>query len=376
MFNQAKLDSIEVKDEEVQSQLDYRFESILRQMNGDENYFKEFYGASVSEMKERYREDQRQKILAERMQGQLIEEVKITPKEVTDFFNSIPKDSIPYLNAEVELGEIVFEPTVNSDEKLLAMNKAKELKERIAKGEDFSTLAKTYSQDVESAKRGGDLGFAKRGVYVPEFEATAFSLAENEISDLVETEFGYHILQFMERRGNAVRVKHILISPKITSKDEKLAKSKLDTIRNEILNDSIKFEEAVRKYSLKSAPSYSNGGRMKNPSNGTNYFETKELDPDTYFAIDNVKVGGLSEVLEIKSPRGKTIYRLVKLISKSTPHRANLKQDYDKIMYYAKESKKAKYFSEWIQEKMDKTYITVDPVMSSCPNVERWVTKN
>ena len=370
---QAKLDSVEVKEEDVEAQLNFRFESILRQMNGDEEFFKEYYGASVNEMKERFREDQRQKLLAERMQGKLINSVSITPAEVLDFYHSIPTDSLPYLSSEVELGEIITVPKVNDTEKSKAYKICSDLKDRLQKGEDFGEMATKYSVDKESAKKGGDLGYAKRGVFVPEFEAAVFTLQPGETSDIVETDFGFHIIQLIERKGNTVRAKHILISPEITPADRDLAKSNLDSVRTLIMLDSITFEQAVKKYSLKTSASYSNNGKMKNPNNGTNYFETKDLDPDTYFAIDKLKVNELSNVVESKDLKGEKMYRLLKLQSKSKPHQANLKQDYDKIAHYAKESKKASYFNTWISEKMDKAYINVDPLYFDCENLHQWM---
>jgi peptidyl-prolyl cis-trans isomerase SurA len=370
---QAKLDSVEVKDEEVETQLTYRFESILRQMNGDEAFFKEYYGATVSEMKERFRDDQKQKILAERMQAKLIDNVSITPVEVLNFYNSIPQDSLPYLSSEVEIGEIIISPKVNTAERQKALDAINDIKSRIEKGEDFAALATKYSVDRESAKKGGDLGFAKRGVYVPEFEAAAFTLKPNEISDVVETDFGFHLIQLLERKGNNIHARHILISPEITQADRDLSKKLLDSIRTMIVNDSIKFEAAVKKYSDKNAPSYSNNGKLKNPNNGTNYFETKDLDPETYFAIDKIKENELSKVLETKDLKGSKHYKIIKLQSKSKPHQASLKLDYDKIATYAKEGKKSEYFNTWIKNKMDKTLIIVDPIYSDCENVYQWI---
>lgn len=375
LIYQAKLDSVEVSDEEVESQLNLRFESILRQMNGDENFFKEYYGASINEMKDRYRDDQRQQILAERMQYSLIEKVTITPAEVLEFFHSIPKDSLPLLSSEVEIGEIVLQPEVNVVEREKAITEAEMVYEKVKAGEDFAALAKKYSDDTESAKRGGELGFAKRGTFVAEFEGAVFSLKPDEISDIVETEYGFHIIQLLERRGNSVKARHILIAPKITSEDEKLAKNKLDSIRTLILLDSMSFETAVKRFSLQDIPSYSNNGKMKNPANGTNFFETGALDSDTYFAIDELEVGGISEVLEIKNFKGEKMYRIVKLQSRTKPHKVNLKEDYDKVSYFAKESKKSTYFSNWLESKMAETFIRVDPVFEDCPNVSDWLVE-
>ena len=370
---QAKVDSVEVTDEEVETQLDFRFESILRQMNGDEDFFKEYYGATVSEMKDRFREDQKQKILAERMQSKLIDKISITPNEVKEFYNKIPVDSIPYLSSEVELAEIVVKPVVNAEERQKSLSLITEIRERIVKGEDFAALATKYSKDVESAKRGGDLGYAKRGVYVPEFESAVFTLQIDEMSEIVETEFGFHIIQLQERKGNTIKARHILIIPEITDADRELAKHKLDSLRVLLASDSIKFEDAVKKHSLKQLQSYSNNGRLKNPNTGNNYFDTKDLDPDTYFAIDKLKENELSKVIEMKDPKGEKMFRLLKLYSRSKPHKANLKQDYDKIAFFAKESKKSNYFNTWLDERMKKTYISVDTLYYDCDGLRNWM---
>lgn len=375
MVYQAKLDSISVTQEEVEAQLDFRFENVLRQMNGDEAFFKEYYGATVAEMKDRMRDDQEEQILAERMQASLIQKVRITPSDVRDFYKSIPDDSLPYLNSEVEVGEIIFEPKVNDVEREKALDKINEVLEELNNGGDFAELAKKYSQDPGSAANGGDLGFAKRGIFAPEFEAAAFSLEENEISEPVETMFGFHIIQNLKRRGNYVNARHILIKPAITYDDIELTKKLADSIRLEIMNDSIRFEYAVKKYSLEDAPSYSNNGKMKNPATGNNFFETADLTPEIYFAIEELEVGGISEPLELNMPSGETVYRLIQLQSKTKPHKASLEEDYDRIQRFAKESKKNIYLSEWLAKKYDNTYIKVDPIYDFCPNLDQWIDK-
>jgi peptidyl-prolyl cis-trans isomerase SurA len=370
---QAKLDSIEVKDEDVEAQLGYRFDNILQKMNGDEKFFEEYYGATVNEMKERFRDDQRQKMLADRMQSKLIDKVNISPAEVQTFFNSIPTDSLPYLSSEVEISEIIVKPIVNEIEKQKALDKIKDIQKRLESGEDFGELAKKYSMDTESGKKGGDLGFAKRGSYVPEFESAAFTLEPGKRSDIVETDFGFHILELIERKGNSVHAKHILISPEVTDADREKAKNKLDSLRTLIKNDSITFEDVVKEHSDKDAPSYSNNGKMKNQNNGTNYFEVKDLDYETYFAIDALKPNELSKVLEVKNFKGEKNFRLLKVYSKSEPHQASLKKDYDKIVIYAKEGKKAEFFDKWVNEKLASTNIKVDLIYADCPEITKWI---
>ena len=370
---QAKLDSVEVTDAELDAQLDYRFESILRQMNGDEEFFKEYYGFTVSEMRDRVRDDQKQQILAERMQGTLIGSVTITPKEVEEFYNQIPTDSLPFLNSEVEISEIVMAPQVNNEERQKTLDQITQIREDIIAGKiAFEEAAKKYSNDGTAA-RGGDLGFAKRGVYVPAFEAAAFQLKKDEISDIVETEFGFHIIQLIERRGNTIHARHVLMSPKITPADEEKARLVLDSIRTEIENDSMSFEVAVKRHSMKDSPSYGNSGRIKNPKTGNTFFETNDLDPDIYFEIIDLDPGGLTKVFEAKDMRGGKLYKIIKLVSETRPHKANLEQDYNKIALFAKESKKNIFFNEWVTEKMNETYIKVDRNYDYCENLGKWM---
>ena len=371
---QAKLDSIEISDEELDAQLTYRFESILRQMNGDEEFFQEYYGATINEMKDRYKDEQEQQILSERMQQKLISEVQITPNEVKEFFAQFPTDSLPYLNSEVEVSELALKPIINEEERLKALERMKGIQQELnSESADFAELAKKYSQDPGSGKRGGDLGFAKRGTFVPAFEAAAYDLQIGMISEIVESEFGFHIIQLLERRGNTIHTRHILIKPIITSADNDLAQAKLEEIKQEITIDSITFEQAVKKYGAKDLASYSNSGRMKNPATQNTFFQTDQLEADVYLEIIDLEVEGLSNVMEVLSPAGETSYRIVQLKSRTRPHRANLKEDYDKISKFAKESKKSQYFNDWVTEKLKTTYIKVDERYAMCLNLDKWI---
>jgi len=373
MLNQAKLDSIEVGDEEVEAQLNARIEQILKYMGDDVKQFEAYYGQSTAEVKSRFRDDLKNKLLIERMQFQIMESATVTPSEVKAFFDRIPKDSLPYFNSEVEIGEIVFKPLINKEEKEKTKSALEDIKKRIVDGgEDFAELAKKYSADLGSGAQGGNLGWAKRGSYVPEFEATAYNLEKGEYSKVIETDFGYHFMQLLDRRGNSINVRHILLRPELTDVDKTRALGQLDTIRNLILTDSMDFSLAVKLFSDKEVQSYNNAGRVVNQKTGNTFFEIADLDPDTYFTIDTMSVGKLSTPIAFEE-RGELMYRLIYLQSRTDPHRANLKQDYDKIRTAAIEERKAQFMSNWIEEKINSTYINIDKDYRGCPNLSKWM---
>ncbi|MBX2929062.1 MAG: peptidylprolyl isomerase [Saprospiraceae bacterium] len=373
LLNQAKLDSIVVAEAEVEEQLNARIDRIMAYMNNDVANFENYYGQTVSEVKDQFREDLKNQILTERMQGQLQSGISITPAEVKAFFNKIPRDSLPYFNAEVEVGEIVYKPKVNPGERQTAIDKLTELRKRIVDGgEDFAELARKFSDDGGSARAGGDLGWTKRGIFVPAFEAAAYKLEKDEISPIVESEFGFHIIQLLDRRGNTIHTRHILIKPDITDEDLQAAQNYLDSVRQLILSDSVTFSLAVKRFSHKEVQSYNNDGRMVNPATGNTFFQVNELDPDIYFAIDTLKVGGITTPFEFTGPDGETYYRIVVLQSRVPPHRASLAQDYSKIQKAAVEAKKNEHIAKWIAEKMSSTYVHFDPAYKDCRELAKW----
>ncbi|MBK9488150.1 MAG: peptidylprolyl isomerase [Haliscomenobacter sp.] len=376
LLNQAKLDSIEVKDEEVESQLTARIERILSYMNDDLKQFEEYYGQTVNEVREQFREDLRNNLLIERMRAKIMADVSVTPSEVKDFFRRIPKDSLPYFSSEVEVGEIVYKVPINKEQKRVTMEKLEDIRKRIVEGkEDFAELAKKYSDDG-SARGGGDLGWAKRGKYVTEFEAAAYKLEEMEVSPVIETQFGFHVLQMLGRRGNSIHVRHILIRPEITDEDVDLGQRHMDTVRTLLIKDSISFSRAVKKYSDKNVQSFNNDGRMVNPTSGNTFFEVGDLDPDIYFAIDTMKMNGVSKPIEFRDESGDYFFRLVKLMSRTVPHKANLAQDYAKIQKAAIESKRNEIVNKWVEERIQKTFMLIDRQYEGCPNLAPWMKEN
>lgn len=374
MLVQAELDSIVVADEELEAQLEARIEQILRMMNYDRNQFISYYGKTPEEVKEGFRDDLKRQLTVQKMQQQIIQGVSVTPIEVKVFFDKIPKDSLPFFNSEVEIGEIVIEPKPNKTELEKAKKQLESIRNRIVNGgEDFATLAKQYSQDPGSGRNGGDLGWGKRGSYVTEFEATAYQLEANQISEVIKTEFGYHVLQLLERRGNLVHLRHILIKPRITQEDKNLAINQLDTIRRLIVSDSLPFAYAVARYSSENVQSKTNAGLMLNNRSGNSTFEVADLDPNVYFAIDTMDLDDVSAPMFYVNPQnGEEFARIIWLRSRTEPHQANLEEDYAKIQAAAIEQKKATYLSEWINKRVQEMYINVDERYDNCEIIKKW----
>lgn len=373
LFNQSKLDSIEVTDSEVESQLTARIDRILSYMGGSIEQFEDYYGQSITATKEQFREDLREQIATDRIRGQVVREVKVTPSEVKNFFANIPADSLPYFNAEVEVGEIVAQPTANDETRAATVERLKGIRARIEAGEiTFAEAARKYSADG-SGQAGGDLGWTKRGKFVPEFEAAAYNLEPGEMSDVVKSEFGYHLIQLQERRGNTIRVSHILLSPAITEADVEKSRSFLDSIGNLVRVDSISFSYAVKRFGFDKVQSYNNDGRMTNNASGNTFFEIGDLDPDIYFTIDDMEVGDVSGVIEFKGPRGEDMLRVVQLQSRSSPHKASLTQDYAKIQDATKNAKQQKYLSDWIEKTIGSTFVMVDERYQACPSIQNWL---
>jgi peptidyl-prolyl cis-trans isomerase SurA len=248
------------------------------------------------------------------------------------------------------------------------------IKEQLKAGEDFAALARKFSDDG-SARDGGDLGWTTRGSFVPEFEAAAFQLEVNETSDIIETEYGYHIIQLLERRGNSIHTRHILIRPKITDADRQLIIDQLEEVRKSILDEDITFPDAVRKFGDKRVQSFTNNGRMINPKTNNTFFETADVDSEIFFNIDTIDTGEITPPIEYRTPLGDYSYKIVQLQARSTPHQANLKQDYSRIQDAARESKRNEVFSNWVDDHIPNTYIMLDPSYSDCPNIERWQPK-
>ena len=373
MLNQAKVDSVVVSDEQVESELERRLRYYIAQV-GSKEKFEEYYKKSINEFKDEFRDNIRNQMLVQMMEGNITDAKKVTPNEVKKFYDEIPVDSIPLINAEYEIGQIVRQPAISKAEKEVVKQRLGELRERILKGEKFASLAALYSEDPGSAKKSGELGLFGRGEMFPEFEAAAFNLkTTDEVSNIIETKAGYHILQLIERRGDFVNVRHILLMPKVSPYELQKAKIYLDSIYSVIKDSAMNFEKAALKFS--DDPSKNNGGIMVNPNSGNSKFGADDIDPSLFFVIDKMKVGDISKPIIMNDNDGKQAYRIVYLKSRSSAHRANLKDDYDKIQNATLERAKADAIKKWINDKIGKTYIKLFDNYKDCKFENEWTKK-
>jgi len=373
LVHQAEVDSIEIPEKQVQQELDQRMRYYVAQV-GSEEKLEEYYGKSIAQLKEDFKEDVREMLLARQVQQGITADVKVTPSEVRTMFNSFSVDSLPLLNAEMEIAQVVKKIEVNEDEKNIVREKIRKIRDRIVDGEDFATLAVLYSEDTESAKRGGELGFVGRNDLVPEFAAEAFNLKGKEISRIVESQFGFHIIQLIKRRGEMINVRHILISPKFSSADLKKAQLELDSIKNQIASGKITFEEAALKFSDDTETKL-NGGLLINPATGTTKFDVAEIEPGLFFILDKLKLGEVSDVTKQAGSDNKPAFKLLTIKSKSEPHRANLKDDYQRLQNIALQQKQAKTVNTWINKKRKQSYIKVTEEYMGCQFRNTWFDK-
>jgi peptidyl-prolyl cis-trans isomerase SurA len=374
LMNQAALDSLEVSEGQISEEISRRIQYFVQQI-GSEEKLEEFYGKSIPEIKDEFHDLIQEQMLTQQMQGSITGNVDISPKEVKAFFNKIPGDSLPFINSEVVVEHIVIDPVISDAEKESTRKKLEEIRDRVLKGEDFGTLAFLYSQDPGSAKKNGELGFMERGMLVKEFAAVAFSTQPGQVSEIFETEYGFHIVQLIERRGQQANVRHILLKPQFAQSDLFAAKSKLDSLRKQIMNvDSLKFETAAARFSVDKSTRM-NGGKLINPQTGSTTFEIDEVskvDPSLFFILDKMKPGEVSQPVIYQKYDGSQSYRLVKLVSVTEPHRANLEDDYLKIQGAAKSEKEKEALDKWIKAKIQLNYIRIDDALLDCQFQHSW----
>jgi peptidyl-prolyl cis-trans isomerase SurA len=377
LLNQAELDSIEVPEAQIQQELERRIRFFVAQI-GSEKKLEEFYQKSISQIKNEFHDLVKDQLMVQTIQQNISQDIKVTPSDVKSYFESLPKDSLPYINSEIELAHIVRKPPVSKEEKEIVKQKLEKIRERIMKGEDFGTLAYLYSEDPGSATKNGELGFMPRGSLVKEFSAVAFNLKENEISQIVETQFGFHLIQMIARRGEEVNVRHILLTPKVSPYDLVKAKNFLDSIHNLLTTiDTMSFAHAARKFSDDETTKF-NRGKIINYMSGTTRFEMDQIgqmDPSLTFTIDKMKVGDISKPMVMRMEDGASAYRIIKLTMRTEPHIANLADDYQRIQEAALVKKEQTKMLNWVAKKVERTYISIDEEYHNCTFQNNWLKK-
>ncbi len=358
MLHKAALDSVEVTESDVFNEIDSRLKTFISQL-GSEDQLEEYFDKKIYEIKEEMYYPIENSLIIQRVRSEITSSVNVTPKEVKNYFLNFNPDSLPIVNATFEVAHILKYPPASASAIKETQSKLEKLKERVLKGESFATLAILYSEDPGSSRNGGLYNSIKRGMFVKEFEAVMFSLQDDEISNVFETEYGYHIVMMEEHRGDEVDIRHILMSPKISAIDLNNAKDILISTRDSILDDMLSFEDATIRYSDDEMTKF-NGGKLINLNTGSSKFELHELESPIQLAIEQLEVNEISEPNYVKLDNGKEAFRLFKLLSKTDAHQVNFKDDYKMIRDMALETKKDETISEWINSSLLKTYVRIN----------------
>ncbi|MDX1349226.1 MAG: peptidylprolyl isomerase [Putridiphycobacter sp.] len=375
LLNQSKIDSIEVSDEQVNANMEQRIRYFEAQIGGREELEK-FYGKSIAQIKGEFFKTIKENMLSEAMQDKITENINITPNDISEFFNKLPTDSIPYINSKISVAQIVIYPEITEADKIKAFNEITKIREEVVKGRiSFQAAATRYSEDPGSKYKDGDLGWTTRGTMVPEFESAAFALEKNSISPVFETQYGYHFLQLLDRKGDNYRVRHVLISTKADDKALDAAAVKIEKIYKEINSTSITFEKAAEKYSNDEASKF-NGGKIVNPYTNDYYWDINninEIDPQLYRIIQGLSTNQMTRPSLYENYREQKIgLRMVKLLGKTSPHAANLKDDYQLIQKACIEAKKQEVIDDWINSKIAGAYIRIDDSFKNAEFKYNW----
>ena len=377
-LHQAELDSVVANESSVSHQVDMRMNYYISQI-GSKEKMEEYFRKSSSEIREEMMTTVRNQMIIQQMQQKLTSSIKPTPAEIRRFYNALPLDSIPMMPAQVEVQILSFEPPVPVEETERVKQRLREFTERIQNGTaDFSMLARLYSEDTESAKRGGELGFVGKGQLVPEFAEVAFNLNDpKRVSRIVQTEYGYHIIQLIEKKGDRINCRHILMRPRISATDKVNAIEKLDSIRQLIVADSMVFEQAVIRFS-EDKNTVMNAGLMINPNTGSSRFEYQDLAPEIAKQIYNLNEGDVSQpFVMMDQTKNREVCAIVRVKKKTDIHRANLTDDFQAIKSMLEQQKGAELLHDWILQKQKTTYVQIAPGWQECEfQYPGWIHSN
>ena len=376
-LHQAVLDSVVVGEASVQNEVERRLSYYISQI-GSKEKMEEYFKMNTSDLREKLRDMAHDQQTIQQMQQKLVGNIKSTPSDIRRFYTQLPTDSIPTVPAQIELQIVSFEPPVAMEETNRIKERLRDFSERVNTGAgDFSVLARLYSEDTESAKRGGELGFMGRGQLVPEFSAVAFNLLDTKkVSRIVQTEFGYHIIQLIEKRGDRINCRHILLKPRVSLDEKSKAIHVLDSIAGLIRENKIPFEQAVMAFSQDKNTAM-NAGLMLNEKSGTSKFEYQDLPAEVGKVVYGMNVGEISKPFTMINPTtNKEVVAVVKVKSKTENHKANLTDDFQMLRTFYEGKKKQEFIASWIVKKQKETYISIDPKWQNCKfQYPGWIKK-
>ncbi len=364
-LHQASIDSIYADESEVLNRVEQQTNFYISQI-GSKEKMEEYFNKTATQIREQLRENIRDGIVVQQMQQKIVGDIKVTPAQVRRYFKELPADSVPYIPTQVEVQIITQEPTIPLEEIERVKGQLREYTERINNGTQFSTLARLYSEDPGSARHGGEMDFMGRGMLDPAFANVAFNLTDpKKVSKIVESEYGFHIIQLIEKRGDRIKVRHLLLKPQVAAEDLAAATLRLDSIADDIRNEKFPFEEAAL-YLSSDKDTKNNNGLMPNKNTGTSRFEMQELPAEVAKVVDKMKVGEISEAFTMINEKGKEICAIVKLKSRINGHKATITDDYQAMKAVVVEKQRAEKLDKWIREKQKTTYVRINENWRNC----------
>ena len=364
----CKQDSISVTKEEIEQEVETRVNYYVDQIGSIEKV-EQYFEKDIYQIKKVLSELVEDQFLIQRMQSSITKDVKITPFDVNEFYEKMDKSELPLIEDRYKLSQIIVKPKMSEDQINKLTDRLNAFRKRVLNGEDFKVLAALYSDDPGSANNGGEIGFVSRGTFVPEFEKVAFRLKKGEVSEIVKTNFGYHIIQLIERRGDQVNVRHILLKPKYSSTSLQNARLRIDSIYNKIKNNEISFSQAIKSYS--DDDTKNNNGLLINPSNGSSTYTIAELGSSIKYLIEGLNENDFTKPVKVESNEG-SIYRILNVVEKISSHTANLDLDYDFFQTQALNFKKQEKLDEWIEKRIKNTYVELKEIDKNCKSRYKW----
>ncbi|MBL7811899.1 MAG: peptidylprolyl isomerase [Bacteroidetes bacterium] len=375
LLNQAELDSLPLAEDRIDAEIDNRLRYFQRQA-GSQAELERYLGKTISEYREEIRPKMKEQLLTQEMETKVTSNIKISPQEVKQFYENIPKDSLPLIPTEVEVAQLIIEPPVSQEAKDFAKSQLQELKARIQRGESFEKLARAYSMDPGSKDNGGLLPEFGRGEMVPEFERMAFKMKPDSLSEVFESSFGYHLMKLVKRKGERVIARHILIRAENTSADYAVVMARMDSIFYLLNEKQITWCDAVKKYGSTELSNRGYCGFLNDENTGLQRIVFDALPSEIKQVVDKLKPGEFSEAKLTLTQDGRQVYRMVYLKSMIAPHEANLIQDYSRIQLEAEADKKQQALDTWVEKNRKQTYIRINRDFISCPELWKWESTN